>query len=55
MRAKEEADLDLNLECAERNIIERALRQCNGNMTYAAELLGITRFSLYRKIEKFGL
>ena len=27
----------------------------NGNMTYAAELLGITRFSLYRKIEKLGL
>ena len=31
------------------------LRQSNGNMSYAAELLGITRFSLYRKIEKFGL
>jgi len=36
-------------EQAERKIIERALRQSNGNMSYAAELLGITRFSLYRK------
>ena len=44
---KKELDPDLNLE--------RALRQSNGNMSYAAELLGITRFSLYRKIEKFGL
>lgn len=50
-----EPDPDLNLEQAERKIIERALRQSNGNMSYAAELLGITRFSLYRKIEKFGL
>ena len=52
---KKELDPDLNLEQAERKIIERALRQSNGNMSYAAELLGITRFSLYRKIEKFGL
>lgn len=52
---KEEPDMELNLEQAERRIIERALRQSNGNMSYAAELLGITRFSLYRKIEKFGL
>jgi DNA-binding protein Fis len=26
-----------------------------GNMTRAAEYLGITRFALYRKIEKLGL
>ena len=52
---KKELDPDLNLEQAERKIIGRALRQSNGNMSYAAELLGITRFSLYRKIEKFGL
>ncbi|WP_455629694.1 helix-turn-helix domain-containing protein, partial [Parabacteroides sp.] len=52
---KREEDPDLNLEQTERKTIERALRQSNGNMSYAAELLGITRFSLYRKIEKFGL
>ena len=52
---KQPEDNDLNLEQVERKTIERALRQSNGNMTYAAELLGITRFSLYRKIEKLGL
>lgn len=31
------------------------MRQSKGNVTYAAELLGITRFSLYRKMEKLGL
>ena len=46
---------DLNLERLERKAIERAMRQSKGNVTYAAELLGITRFSLYRKMEKLGL
>lgn len=45
----------LNLEVLERNAIRSALRQAGGNMTRAAELLGITRFALYRKMEKFGL
>ncbi len=45
----------LNLEALERNAIRSALRQAGGNMTRAAELLGITRFALYRKMEKFGL
>ena len=52
---RKEDDGELNLEQVERRTIERALKQSNGNMTYAAELLGITRFSLYRKIEKLGL
>lgn len=49
------ADGELNLEKVERNVIERALRASGGNMTRAAELLGITRFTLYRKMEKLGL
>ena len=52
---KKENNGELNLEQVEKKTIERALRLSNGNMTYAAELLGITRFSLYRKIEKLGL
>ena len=45
----------LNLEQLERQTIERALRLSGGNMTRAAEYLGITRFALYRKLEKLGL
>ena len=45
----------LNLEQLERQTIEQALRLSGGNMTRAAEYLGITRFALYRKLEKLGL
>ncbi len=45
----------LNLEQLERQAIEKALRLGQGNLTKAAEYLGITRFALYRKIEKLGL
>ena len=46
---------ELNLEKLEKNAIERALKVSAGNMSKAAELLGITRFALYRKLEKWGL
>lgn len=42
----------LNLEEIEKEVIEKAMRRCNGNISQAAELLGISRYSLYRKIEK---
>ena len=45
----------LNLEQLERQAVEKAMRLSEGNMTRAAEYLGITRFALYRKIEKLGL
>lgn len=44
-----------NLEELEKETIRAVLRQCTGNMTQAAELLGITRTSLYRRLEKYGL
>lgn len=44
----------LNLEALERKAIEKAMRLSEGNLTKAAEWLGITRFSLYRKINKLG-
>ena len=44
-----------NLEELERQTIRRALEQSNGNLSMAAELLGITRYSLYRKIDKHGI
>ena len=43
------------LEEAERQAIECAIRSSEGNMNRAAEYLGITRYALYRKLEKFGL
>lgn len=45
----------LNLQTLEREAIKRAISQSNGNLTQAAELLGITRFALYRKIDKLGI
>jgi transcriptional regulator with PAS, ATPase and Fis domain len=44
-----------NIEEGERNLIEEALRQTNGNKAKAAEALGISTRTLYRKIEKFSL
>lgn len=47
---KEEQEV-LNLEQLERQAIERAMRLSEGNVSRAAEYLGITRFALYRKLE----
>ena len=41
-----------NLEELERDAIDRAMKRCSGNVSRAADLLGITRFALYRKLEK---
>ena len=43
------------LEEMERARIESALRRHEGNVSKAAAELGLTRQSLYRKMEKFGL
>ena len=45
----------LNLEELELRAIKRALKRCAGNVSNAAELLGITRYALYRKMEKLNL
>ena len=48
--------LDLNgLSTAQRVHIERVLRQVGGNKSAAAKLLGLSRRSLYRWIERLGL
>jgi two-component system response regulator HydG len=44
-----------NIEEGERNLIEEALRQTNGNKAKAAEALGISTRTLYRKIERFEI
>ena len=54
-KQKKEEEVVLNLEQLERQAIEKALRISDGNISRAAEYLGITRFALYRKLEKLGL
>jgi len=46
---------DLNLERAERRLVERALQKAGYNISVAAAELGLTRGSLYRRMEKHGL
>ena len=50
-----EAETDMNLERTERRIIERALHKHAYNISNAAAELGLTRGSLYRRMEKHGL
>ena len=45
----------LNLMELEQKAIEKAMKKCEGNISRAAEMLGITRFALYRKLEKYEI
>lgn len=45
----------LNLDEVEKTAISKALQLHNGNISKAAEELGLTRASLYRRMEKYGL
>ncbi|HEY0116087.1 MAG TPA: sigma-54 dependent transcriptional regulator, partial [Allosphingosinicella sp.] len=49
------AAADLNLERAERQIVEQALKKHHYNISLAAQELGLTRASLYRRMDKHGL
>ena len=44
-----------NLEEVEKMIIRRVIGKNNGNITKAASELGLTRTSLYRRMEKYDL
>ncbi|WP_448528113.1 sigma-54-dependent transcriptional regulator [Raineya sp.] len=45
----------LNLDDVEKDMIQKALDKYNGNISKAAKELGLTRASLYRRLEKYGL
>ena len=46
---------DLNLDRAERTLLEKALARHRYNVTLAARDLGLTRAALYRRMERHGL
>lgn len=55
---KKQSDLDIesyNLDEIEQKIITKVLKQHQGNITKAAKDLGLTRTSLYRRMEKYEL
>ncbi len=45
----------LHLDTLEKSAIEKALKDCKGNISKASKLLGISRTSLYSKLTKHGL
>jgi len=46
---------ECTLEELERAMVERALKEHKGNVSRAAQALGLSRAALYRRMEKFGL
>ena len=44
----------LNLGGNERKLIEQALKSANGNRTHAAEILGISRRTLHRRLNEYA-
>jgi DNA-binding NtrC family response regulator len=46
---------ELSLEAVESILIRKALARAGGNVSHAAEALGLSRGALYRRMEKYGL
>jgi len=46
---------DMSLEAVEAILIRKALARVGGNVSQAADALGLSRGALYRRIEKYGL
>ena len=60
LKAPQNAGIDgalvtYNIEDIERDVIQKALRKYDGNISQAAKELGLTRASLYRRLEKYDL
>ena len=43
------------LPAVERELVIQALKEAEGNQVHAAKLLGITRATLRKRVEKFGI
>jgi DNA-binding NtrC family response regulator len=46
---------EMSIDEMESVLIRKVLRRCDGNISQAAESLGLSRAALYRRIEKYGL
>jgi transcriptional regulator of acetoin/glycerol metabolism len=46
---------DMPLEEVERVLIRKALQRHDGNVSQAAEALGLSRSALYRRLQRYGL
>lgn len=46
---------DMSLEEVESFLIQKTLAQCDGNVSRAAEKLGLSRSALYRRLQRYGL
>ncbi|HXX99981.1 MAG TPA: sigma-54 dependent transcriptional regulator [Candidatus Limnocylindrales bacterium] len=46
---------EMSLEEVEKHLIQRTLARHDGNVSKAAEALGLSRSALYRRLQKFGL
>ncbi len=53
--SESESIASLNLEEMEEKLIKNALKKYQGNISAAADALGLSRAALYRRMEKFGL
>ncbi|MGH7502110.1 MAG: sigma-54-dependent transcriptional regulator [Longimicrobiales bacterium] len=46
---------EMTLEDAEKYLIQKALVRCGGNVSRAAEMLGLSRSALYRRLQQYGI
>ncbi|HKI25673.1 MAG TPA: sigma-54 dependent transcriptional regulator [Candidatus Sulfotelmatobacter sp.] len=54
-RAQAQNFEDLSLEAVEALLVRKALQRFQGNVSQAAEALGLSRGALYRRMEKYGV
>ena len=46
---------EMSLEDVEALLIKKALARFNGNVSHAANALGLSRSALYRRLQRYGL
>ena len=46
---------NMSIDEVESMLIRKVMRRCDGNISQAAEALGLSRAALYRRIEKYGI